>query len=200
MKILVVGGTGLIGSAVVQALKSRYEVVAVSRSTADLSVDIASVDSVREFFARAGAFDALVSAAGSAAFRKTPELSDEDFAFSVQNKLLGQINLVRYGLASIRQGGSFTLTSGILAREPIPGSAAVSMVNGALECFARAAALDIGRNIRINVVSPPWAAETLAAMKRDTSTGVPVAEFVPAYLEAVGGSRTGEVLDVRQFR
>ena len=57
------------------------------------------------------------------------KLTDEDFAVSLANKLMGQVNLVRLGMKHINDGGSFTLTSGVLANEPVPGSAAISLVN-----------------------------------------------------------------------
>ena len=53
------------------------------------------------------------------------------------------------------------LTTGVLAMQPMPGSASVSMINAALEGFVRAAALEMPRAIRINAVSPPWVKETL---------------------------------------
>jgi len=110
-----------------------------------------------------------VCAAGKAAFAGLEDLTDAGFELSVSNKLMGQVNLVRLGLARVRDGGSFTLTSGVLAAEPTPGSAAISLVNAGVEAFARAAALEMPRGTRINVVSPPWVAETLQAMGRDPS-------------------------------
>ena len=112
---------------------------------------------------------------------------------------MGQVNLVRYGREYVREGGSFTLTSGVLAQEPMPGSCAISMVNAGLEGFTRAAGLELGPAIRVNVVSPPWVSETLAAMGRDPSQGMPADQVAAAYLEALEGRRTGEVLDARRF-
>ena len=76
----------------------------------------------------------------------------------------------------------------------------ISMVNAAVEAFARAAALDMSRGIRINAVSPVWATETLRALHLDIPGGMPAAEFVPAFRESVESRRTGEVLDVRRLR
>ncbi|MGO4305556.1 hypothetical protein [Cupriavidus sp. RAF12] len=56
---------------------------------------------------------------------------------------MGQVNLVRYGVPYITQGGSITLTSGALAQHPVPGGAAVSTVNAGIEAFGRAAALEL---------------------------------------------------------
>ncbi len=108
---------------------------------------------------------------------------------------MGQVNLVRLGLSSIGEGGSFTLTSGVLAHHPSPGSAAISLVNAAVEAFAGAAAIEMPRHARINVVSPPWVSETLRAMGRDPSGGLPVAVVAQAYVRSLEGTATGEVLE-----
>ncbi len=200
MKIIVIGATGLIGKELVKALGARYDLVEVGHSSGDLRVDITSKQSIEEMYRKVGAFDALVSAAGGAAFGPLDGLSDEDFARSLRDKLMGQVNLVRAGLSAVNDGGSFTLTSGVLAREPIPGSAAVSLVNSGLEGFVRAAAIQMPRNLRINIVSPPFATETLKALGMDESTGLPVRSFVKAYVEAVEGKHQGEILDVRKWQ
>jgi NAD(P)-dependent dehydrogenase (short-subunit alcohol dehydrogenase family) len=144
-------------------------------------------------------FQAVISAAGLARFGSLGALTYDDFQFSFSNKLMGQVNLVLLGLCHMQDQGSFTLTSGVLAREPMPGSAAISLVNAGLEGFVRAAALEMLRGIRINVVSPPWVKETLEAMGRDSSSGMPAARVAAAYIESLEGKRNGEVLDARTF-
>jgi NAD(P)-dependent dehydrogenase (short-subunit alcohol dehydrogenase family) len=197
MRILIVGASGTIGRAVVAALKGRHELVLSSRREAPEQVDISDSASIRALYARVGRVDAVVSAAGQAAFKPLAELTDGDFALSLNNKLMGQVNLVRFGVASVADGGSFTLTAGSLAREPSPSAAAVSLVNAGLEGFARSAALELPRGQRINVVSPPWVSETLLALGRDPSTGLPAADVARAYVASVEGKQTGTVLDPR---
>lgn len=200
MRVIVIGATGTIGKAVVEALADRHEVVRVGRRSGDLQVDIASQESIERFFAEVGPFDALVSAAGDARFGPLAALTDEDFAFSLSNKLMGQVHLVRTGFQHVRDNGSCTLTSGLLARYPVKGSAAITLVNAGLEGFARVAALEAPRGVRVNVVSPTWVSETLVAMGRDGSGGLPAATVARAYVESVEGNRNGEILDVRGFR
>ena len=199
MRILVVGATGTIGSAVAELLSSEHEVVRVGHTRGEYRVEITSTDSIRELIHRVGRVDAIVCCAGPAAFRPLAELTDADFDYSLRNKLMGQVNVVRVGAAGVADGGSITLTSGVLAREPIPGSAAVSLVNAGLEGFARAAALELSRGIRVNVVSPPWVSETLAKMGQDPAGGLPAAVVARAYRESVVGNRTGQVLDARDY-
>jgi NAD(P)-dependent dehydrogenase (short-subunit alcohol dehydrogenase family) len=199
MRVIVVGGTGTIGSAVVQALSARHEVVVAGRKTGTVHVDLAWPDSIRAMFQSVGAFDAVVSAAGQAKFGSLDDLTDADYLFSFSNKLMGQANLVRIGRQFITDGGSFTLTTGVLSHEPIKGSASISMVNAGLEGFVRAAALELLRGIRVNVVSPPWVMETLVARKMDPSHSMPAVSVAQAYLASVEGTMTGQMLDPRSL-
>ncbi len=200
MKVLVVGGTGTIGAAVVDALRAEgHEVRTAERSGGDLQVDIRAPDSVRALLAQAGRVDAIVSCAGSGAWKPLAELTDDDFELTLHYKLMGQVNLARYGADVLADGGSVTLTSGVLSQEPVPGGAAISLVNAGLEGFARAAALEMPRGVRVNVVSPPWVSETLQAMGQDPSGGTPAADVARAYVDAVAGTYTGQVLDARTF-
>jgi nucleoside-diphosphate-sugar epimerase len=92
MRVLVVGSTGTIGKAVAAALARRHEVVGVSRSSTP-GVDVQQPESVRALFRATGPLDAVVSATGQARFAPLAELDDEAFAFSLANKLMGQVNL-----------------------------------------------------------------------------------------------------------
>jgi NAD(P)-dependent dehydrogenase (short-subunit alcohol dehydrogenase family) len=198
MRILLIGATGTIGSAIAAALQDRHDLVRASRQKAHESVDVSDPDSIRALYQRVGRVDAVISAAGQAAFKPLASLSDADFELSLHNKLMGQVNLVRYGTDAVADGGSFTLTSGVLAQEPMPGGTAISLVNAALEGFVRGAALELPRNQRINVVSPPWVAETLRAMGQDPKGGLPAADVAKAYVASVEGTRTGQVIDARR--
>jgi NAD(P)-dependent dehydrogenase (short-subunit alcohol dehydrogenase family) len=193
MRILLVGATGTIGRAVAAALSS-HDLVLASHSKAPEKVDLADPASIRSLLKRVGRVDAIASAAGSAAWKPLDQLDDTDFDFSLRNKLMGQINLARYGLAAVRDGGSVTLTSGYLAQHPVVGSGAVSLVNSGLEGFARAAALEAPRGVRVNVVSPPWVSETLVAMGQDPKGGLPAAVVARSYVESIEGKDSGRVL------
>ena len=197
MKILLIGASGTIGSAIATALGARHDLILASVQESPEQVDISDAASIRALFARVGRVDAVVSAAGLASFKPLTDLGDEDFELSLSNKLMGQVNLVRLGLASVVDGGSFTLTAGYLARHPIPGSGAVSLVNSGLEGFGRAAALEAPRGIRVNVVSPPWVTETLVKMGRAPDGGLAAATVAQAYVSSVEGTITGQTIDPR---
>jgi len=195
MKVMLIGATGTIGRAIATALSPRHEVIAISRHTEPLRLDISSAQSVRALFSAAGSVDAVISATGAARFKPLAQLDDEDFAFSLQNKLMGQVNVVREGLQKVREGGVIVVTSGILSRLPAPGSAAISLVNAGLEGFVRAAALEATRGVRVNVVSPPWVSETLSKLGMDPKGGLAASAVAQAYVRAIEGSMTGQVIE-----
>ena len=196
MKILVIGANGTIGSEIVNALRTEHEVIGVSRSSEN-PVDIRDVASIKEMFRLVGPVDAILCAAGSGAWKPLAELTDDDFENTLHYKLMGQVNVIRYGFAAVRDGGSIAVTSGILSKSPMIASSAISLANAGLEGFARAAALEAPRNIRVNVVSPPWVSETLAEMGQDPSGGLPAAAVAKTYVSTLSGNATGQVLEPR---
>jgi NAD(P)-dependent dehydrogenase (short-subunit alcohol dehydrogenase family) len=193
MRILLIGATGTIGRAVAAAL-SKHDLIMASHEKAPEKVDITDPGSVQALLKRVGQVDAIVSAAGGAAFKPLAELTDADFAFSLKSKLMGQVNVTRYGFAAVKDGGSITLTGGTLSQQPMIGSGAVSLVNAGLEGFGRAAALEAPRRIRVNVVSPPWVSETLQAMGQDPKGGLPAAAVAKSYVASVEGRDTGRII------
>jgi len=198
MKILVIGATGTIGKAVAAALNNNHEVIAAGYSDGDVTVDLGSAESIRAMFEQVGKVDAVISTAGQANFGPLATKTDADYQLALNNKLMGQVNLVRIGQDYINAGGSITLTSGILSRQPMPGSASISMVNGALESYAKAAALEL-ENLRLNVVAPAFVKETLEMMGMDATHGISAVDTAKAYVAAVNGEMHGETLDVPDY-
>jgi len=201
MKILVIGATGTIGKKVVEALEqNNHAVVSAGHKEGDVTVDLGSKESIRAMFQQVGQVDAVISTAGVAGFAALEDLSDADFELALNNKLMGQVNLVRLGAAHVSEGGSITLTSGMLAHNPMPGSAVISMANGGLESFVKAAALELGTKVRVNVVSPVFVKETMEMMSMDSAQGLSAADTAKAYVVAVETDQSGQVLDVTDYQ
>lgn len=193
MKVLVVG-TGLVGGAAVSALSERgHEVIGVSRSSTP-AVDVTDPESIAELFAATGEVDAVVAATGKAPFEPLGELDHADFLAGLLGKTLAQIDLVQLGTPYVTDGGSFTLTTGVLAREPIVTGAASSAANGALEAFTMAAAIELPRGLRINTVSPTVLVEAVDYHPAFPGwSQVSAAAVGQAYVKAVEGAQTGQV-------
>jgi NAD(P)-dependent dehydrogenase (short-subunit alcohol dehydrogenase family) len=194
MKVIVIGASGTIGKAVATALSDAgHEVIRVSRHTQP-SLNLDDPASIDGFFKTLGVVDAIVCAAGNAAFGSITQLSDEQIQLCLNSKLLGQVNLVRKGLSHLRPGGVFVLTGGIMAFNPWPQASAVALVNAGLDGFVRGAALDLKDQCRILIVHPPLVRESAVQMGMD-GTPFPVAATVAkAYLGALENENTGQAV------
>jgi NAD(P)-dependent dehydrogenase (short-subunit alcohol dehydrogenase family) len=193
MRILVIGA-GHVGGAAVEALQARdHEVIAASRS-AKQAVDATDPSSIEALFAAVGSVDAVVTALGSAPFKPLADLSRDDFAAGYASKVQTQLDVLRIGTPYVADRGSFTLTTGVLAREPIRTGAASSLANGALEAFVMAAAIELPRGLRINAVSPTVLVEATAYHPSFPGfTQVSAAAVGQAFVKAVEGFQTGQV-------
>ena len=197
MKILVVGATGTIGNAVVELLQKHHSVMKVGYREGDYQVDIASKESIQGLFNNVGKVDAVICTTGVANFGAFHELTDEDYTLALHNKLMGQVNVVRIGQRYVNPGGSITITIGVLAQEPIPGSTVISLANGGLEGFIRAASLEL-QGIRVNAVSPPFVKETMEKLGMDSSAGMPAVDVAKTYQAVLEGKFHGEIVDARK--
>lgn len=198
MRILLVGASGTIGRAVAAELGQRHEIIPAGRSSGEVRLDIADPASVRAAFAKLGKVDAVVSAAGHVKFAPFEEMEAPDYEVGLKDKLMGQVGLVLVGRRHLADGGSFTLTAGVLDSEPIRGGTSASMVNGAIDAFVMAAAIEMPRGQRINAVSPGLLTESLpqyGAFFRGFET-VPAARVALAYAKSVEGAQTGRVFRV----
>ncbi len=199
MKIIVIGASGTIGRAVSEELSQRHEVIRVGRTRGDYQVDITSQESVEALFAQTGEVDAIVSTTGNLHFGPLSTMTDSQFNLGLQDKLLGQIRLALVGQHFLRDGGSITLVSGIVAQEPIAQGVNATTVNAALEGFVRAAACELPRGIRINLISPTVLSESLGGLRSDFSPGfpsVPAAAVAQAYRRSIEGVQTGRIYPV----
>jgi NAD(P)-dependent dehydrogenase (short-subunit alcohol dehydrogenase family) len=197
-KIVVIGATGTVGQAVSAALKARHEVIEVGATRGQYRVDSTDPASIERLFSEIGKVDGVVTATGKLHFGPLPEMSVEQFWVGLRDKLMGQINVVLGAQRYVNDGGSFTLTSGIVGDEPIREAANATTVNLALEGFVRGAAIELPRGIRINVVSPTVLTEALDAFAPYFRGFEPVSaeRAAQAYLRSVEGAQTGRVYRV----
>lgn len=195
MKIIIIGATGTIGRAISKELGPRHEIIAAGYSHGDIKVDIRNQQSIEAMYQQVKNVDAVVLATGQVHFASLADMTEKEYAIGLNSKLMGQVNVVLAGMKYLNDRGSFTLTSGILSRDPIQYGSSASMVNGALDAFVKSAALELPRGLRINVVSPTVITESMedyAAYFRGFES-VPAARAALAYSKSVEGLQTGEV-------
>lgn len=198
MKILIIGARGAVGNTAVEALSARHEVITAGKTSGDVQVDLEDLSSIQAMYQKIGKLNAVVTAVGHGHFGPVDTMTTEQFMKGISGKVMPQINLVLTGFDYINDAGSFTLTSGVLNRDPIRGGACAAAANGAIDGFVKGAAVDMPRGIRINAVSP----EVLEVSRQKydgffhghnhvTNEAVGL-----AYSKAVEGCGTGQVLIV----
>ena len=198
MKVLLIGAQGTLGRAVALELGARHEIVAASRNSGNVRIDLADRASIAAALAQVGPVDAVVSAAGNVAFGGLLDLTPEQWALGVNDKLMGQVNLALLAAPLLNDGGSITLTTGVLAQEPIRYGASATMVNAAIEGFVRGAAIELPRGIRINAVSPGVLTESMEGYGPYFRgfESVPAARAALGFSRSVEGAQTGQVYRV----
>jgi NAD(P)-dependent dehydrogenase (short-subunit alcohol dehydrogenase family) len=196
MKILIIGGTGTIGKTVSNHFSRTHDVLIAGRHSGVISVDIGDSQSIEAMFDSVGNVDAVVCIAGEAKWAAFAEMTEEDFYVGLKSKLMGQVNLVRIGQNYLNAGGSFTLTTGILADHPVDLTTSPAMVNGGIHSFVKAVCLELKNGMRINVVSSGLvedAVEKYAAYFPGHNP-IPMRKVINGYVKSVEGKGTGEII------
>ncbi|WP_414650339.1 short chain dehydrogenase [Duganella sp.] len=195
MKVVVIGASGTVGKSVVEELGKRHEIVTVGAGSGQYRADFTDIAQVRAAFAQIGKVDAVVVAAGSLHFAPLADFTPEQFYVGLNSKLMGQVNVALVAREYLNDGGSITLTSGIVADQPIRNGASATMVNAAVEGFVRAAAIELPRGLRINAVSPTVLEESMGSYGPFFIGFEPVAgkRVALSYARSVDGAQTGQV-------
>lgn len=197
MKILIIGGNGTIGKRVVSNFEQENEIIIAGRTSGDVAVDIADSTSIKSMFEEVGKVDAVICIAGEAKWAEFNDLTEEDYHIGINSKLMGQVNLVRIGQNYLTKNGSITLTTGILADDPVSKTTSAAMVNGGIHSFVQAVALEI-ENVRVNVVSAGMVEDAYEKYK-DLFPGhnpIPMTKVVNGYVRSVNGKGNGEIIRI----
>ncbi|WP_420603946.1 short chain dehydrogenase [Flagellimonas sp.] len=198
MRILIIGGNGTIGKTVVSHFEKDNEVLIAGRSSGDVNVDIANSQSIKAMFEKTGKLDAIICVAGEAKWNDFDKLTEEDYYVGLKSKLMGQVNLVRIGKNYLNPNGSITLSTGILADDPVVKTTSAAMVNGGIHSFVKAVALEIENGIRVNVVSSGMV-ENAYEKYKDYFPGhnpIPMRKVINGYVRSVKGKGNGEIIRI----
>lgn len=111
---------------------------------------------------------------------------------------MGQVNVVRYGRKCLKKKGSITLTTGILADDPVYQTTSATMVNGGIHSFVQAVAIEMEKKQRVNVVSSGVVMNAYAKYESyfPGHPPIPMGKMVHGYVRSVEGSVTGEVIRI----
>ncbi len=198
MKILIIGGSGTIGKKVSGHLSRKHEIITGGRESGDVKVDIADSKSIEAMFESVGKMDTIVCIAGEAKWAPFDLMSEDDFHIGLKSKLMGQVNLVRIGQNYLNAGGSFTLTTGILADHPVLLTSSAAMVNGGIHSFVKAVSLELKNGFRINVVSSGLVEDAVEKYEEyfPGHNPIPMSKVINGYVKSIEGKGTGKIIRI----
>jgi NAD(P)-dependent dehydrogenase (short-subunit alcohol dehydrogenase family) len=199
MKILLIGGTGTIGSKVAEQLVSDHDLIIAGHSSGDMQTDITDPEAIQTLFEEVGTVDAVVVTTGSAPMKPIDQLTNEDFLEGVRSKMMGQINIALTALDYLNENGSITLTSGILSHDPIPQGTVLSAINNAVNGFVVGAYGEfLEKGFRINAVSPALVEDSAEALGDyfPGHTPATMSDVVNGYVKSLQTKITGQIIDV----
>ena len=196
MKILIIGGNGTIGKKVSDHFSTKHELIIGGRNSGDMTVDIEDSSAIQAMFNSVGNVDAVVCIAGEAKWAAFDSMTEEDFYIGLKSKLMGQVNLVRIGKNYVNEGGSFTLSTGILADHPVELTTSAAMVNGGIHSFVKAVSLELKKGIRINVVSSGLVEDAVDkyAPYFPGHNPIPMRKVINGYVRSIEGKETGKII------
>ena len=202
-KVVVIGGTAGMGLAIAKLAKlNGAQLVVASRSQAKvdevskqlgaqgLTMDLASENSIMNFFKSIGEFDYLVIPGSQVKIEHVSETSKSDLEFSLSTKFVGPALCCKY--ARIKSGGAITLFSGALSRRPVAGVALLGAINGGVESLTKGLALELSP-VRVNCISPGLVRDT------DAYNDIPVdarEKMFAEFASSVPAKRVGQTEDI----
>ncbi|MGL1920780.1 MAG: short chain dehydrogenase [Hyphomicrobiales bacterium] len=194
--ILLVGASGTIGKAIYNNLKTDYNIITAGRQNADLILNVNDRQSIDKAFENLKNIDGVINTFGALPFEPFDQINMQDFANGMNDKFLGQANIVQAILPKLNHGASIVLTSGILNHQPIHTGVLAAAANGAIDGFGQALALELGGKARVNIVSPSMVADSIEAYGAyfDGYEVTQMDDLVNAYRRCLSGIINGKVI------
>ncbi len=199
MKIVVIGGTGTIGSAVVSLLSKDHNVISVGRTNGDYQMDIENKASIEKVFNEIGEIDGIISTSGSGVMGSFLSQSDEDIELAINTKLTGQMNLIRVGVHTVKENGFILVTTGTANKTPMPGASSIAMANAGLEGYVHAINIEKFNGVKINVVSPVFVKETAEMMNLAVPNTISAADTATVYKMVMESEESGIIAEVGAY-
>jgi NAD(P)-dependent dehydrogenase (short-subunit alcohol dehydrogenase family) len=196
--VAITGGTGGLGTAVVERLSREFRCVVLGHS----QVDVTSEESVRNAFAGLGELYGLVHLVGGFAPGKLAETSVETWSRMLSVNLTAAFLTMREALPRLTRPGRIVAVSSIATLTPAGGSVAYSVAKSALNSLVQSVAADQrGTGVTVNAVLPDSLATPAMLKEMEASKLVPldrVAETIAFLLSDGAAGVAGTLIPIRK--
>lgn len=167
-KILVIGGSRGIGSAIVLEQLETKQVYNISRTAPDIShpnlIHFAA-DILKDPLPEIEKIDAIIYCPGSINLKPISSLNVDDFRNDFEINVLGAVKVIQHYLPVLKRGAnpSVVLFSTVAVKLGMPFHASVAAAKGGVEGLVKSLGAELAPAIRINAIAPTITETTLSA-------------------------------------
>lgn len=196
--VAITGGTGGLGTAVVERLSREYRCVVLDRTR----IDVTDEASVKRAFEELGEHYALVHLVGGWTGGSTAETSLETWSRMLALNLTAAFLTIRESLPHLTRPGRIVAVSSIATLSPSAGSAAYTVAKSALNALVQTVAAEHrGTGLTANAVLPDAMATPAMLKGGNAEKLVPleqVAETIAFLLTSEAAGITGTLIPIRK--
>ena len=158
-KIVVIGGSKGIGSAIVKSLVETSQVVNISRSVPLLShtnLTHFSCDILSDELPEIDQIDSLIYCPGSINLKPISRLTLDDFRTDYEINVISAVKAIQHFLPALKKGNnpSILLFSTVAAKLGMPFHASVAAAKSGVEGLAKSLGAELAPTIRVNAIAP----------------------------------------------
>lgn len=159
-RLIVIGGSRGIGSAIIKASLSVYdEIVNISRTAPEVNhanVTHYTCDILKDDLPDIASADGLVYCPGSINLKPINRLSLEDFRTDFEINVLGAVKAIQHYIPALKTGNkpSIVLFSTVAAKLGMPFHASVAASKSAIEGLTKSLGAELAPTIRVNAIAP----------------------------------------------
>lgn len=158
-KIVVIGGSKGIGSAIVKSLVETNQIVNISRSVPLLShtnLTHFSCDILSDELPDIDQIDSLIYCPGSINLKPISRLSLDDFRTDYEINVISAVKAIQHFLPALKKGTnpSILLFSTVAAKLGMPFHASVAASKSGVEGLAKSLGAELAPTIRVNAIAP----------------------------------------------
>ena len=167
-KIIIIGGSKGIGSAIIDSLITNHKIINLSRTSPEFEHENLShfnCDVLKDELPPIESADGLIYCPGSINLKPFNRLSLDDFRADFEINVIGAIKAIQTYTKTLSQSesASIVLFSTVATKLGMPFHASVATAKSAVEGLTKSIAADLATKIRVNAIAPTITDTDLAA-------------------------------------
>ena len=167
-KIIIIGGSKGIGSAIIDSLITNHKIINLSRTSPEFEHENLShfnCDVLKDELPPIESADGLIYCPGSINLKPFNRLSLDDFRADFEINVIGAIKAIQTYTKTLSQSesASIVLFSTVATKLGMPFHASVATSKSAVEGLTKSIAADLATKIRVNAIAPTITDTDLAA-------------------------------------